>query len=305
MFLYYIGNSFWYFLFGGVLFGIGITFISGTREAILYETLVSLKKEHLFKHYFGKIMLYSHIVNAVFLIIVPFIYAIDPKLPFLLGMVIYSALFFVSLFFVEPPVKKESVKFLDTVGVALREINSNRFVLFLIVALAISLAFNYSMTEFIQPTFQLAGISVVFFGLIYAIKRIIMGVGSSLIGKLETKFNSRQIVIIASIILLISAVLFSTLFWVFVIIAFLALSLTEGMNRVVIEHSINKRIRPDTRTTILSIKSLSIDVFKIIIVIPLAIYTDLFGLGEMFKLVFVSFLIIFIAVLVIYKLIRN
>ena len=86
MFFYWIGDSFTYFLIASIMYGIAGSFISGTRNALLYDTLTQLNETPKFKKYNGKILLYSHIVNAIFLLIIPIIYNENSKLPFIIGI---------------------------------------------------------------------------------------------------------------------------------------------------------------------------------------------------------------------------
>ena len=107
MFCYFIGNSFIWFLFASVFYGLSGAFLSGTRNSLLYDSLKAMKREREYKKYSGRVLLYSHLVNAVVLLIIPFIYEINHKLPFLIGMAFFIVNITVAFFFIEPPLKKQ------------------------------------------------------------------------------------------------------------------------------------------------------------------------------------------------------
>ena len=51
MLFYFIGNTFAWFLLASVMYGLAGAFITGTRNALLYDTLIKLKRTSEFKKF--------------------------------------------------------------------------------------------------------------------------------------------------------------------------------------------------------------------------------------------------------------
>lgn len=107
MFLYFIGNSFVIFAIASGLFGLAMSFYTGTNSSILYDTLIDLKKESEFKKYNGRSVLYSNFFNGIFLLAIPLIYQFNIKLPFLIGTSFYASSFILAILLIEPPIKRK------------------------------------------------------------------------------------------------------------------------------------------------------------------------------------------------------
>ena len=87
MFLYWIGDTFWVFLLASITYGIAGAFLSGSRQALMFDSLKILGRTKDFKKHNGAMLWYSHILSACVLLVIPAIYAWNPKLPFLIGIV--------------------------------------------------------------------------------------------------------------------------------------------------------------------------------------------------------------------------
>ena len=84
MFFYFLGNSFIYFLIASICYGASGAFISGTRNALMYDTLLEHNITRKFKKYIGRMIFISHLVSAVVLLLIPVVYSFNQKLPFLM-----------------------------------------------------------------------------------------------------------------------------------------------------------------------------------------------------------------------------
>ena len=301
MFFYFIGNSFEYFLIASITYGLAGAFISGTRNSILYDTLLKKKKEKDFKKYSGKIMFYSHIFNAFFLLIIPVIYVFNVKLPFLIGILFFAISLIAAILLTEPQNNNKDKSINKKLFSALKEITINKNIIFLLVLFALFFGFVYTSAEFTQPILKFTGLEVIFFGIVYALKRAVMGIGGGLTHKLE-KYSNKKLIFIGMILLLITLIFYFTARLEFVVLAILLLGLAEGFNRIVFDDAINKRISSKNRTTVLSVSSLLKSLVKAIFVLSFAIYADLFGLKEMCGIAIILFLVILVGMFVVYKL---
>jgi len=302
MLFYFIGDSFAWFLLASVMYGIAGAFISGTRNALLYDTLTKLNKASEFKKFNGKVLLYSHVANALVLLAIPVIYTFNVKLPFLIGVGFFLISFILAFFFIEPPLTKKSkttlamynIRFLE----ALREIRLSKKLLSAILLAMLTASFVFMSSEFIQPLLKISGLQVVYFGVVYAFMRGITGFGGSITHKLEKYFTLEKLLFIGVIGIIISFLGFSFGTGLIIILAVLLLKLAEGFNRIILEDEINKNIKSQNRTTILSVSSLSQALFNAGLVFVFGITADLVGVQSMFNYALGVFLIIIVAALI-------
>jgi len=293
MLFYFIGDSFSWFLLASLMYGIAGAFITGTRNALLYDSLSQLNRTKEFKKFTGKVMLYSHVVNAVLLLGVPILYTYHNKLPFLIGLIFFLVAFVLSLFFVEPPIDKS---FKGKKGIynqklfaALKEIQLSKKLMSSIFLSVVTVAFVFMSSEFIQPLLQISTLPVIYFGIIYAIMRVLAGLGGALTHKLEQYMQADKLLTIGLLGIVCSFLGFTYGTGIAIILAVLVLKFAEGLNRVTLEDEINQNIKSKNRTTVLSIASLSQVIFRAVLVFAFGIVADISGVQGMFSYALIAF----------------
>jgi MFS family permease len=290
----YFGNSFWPFLIAGILYGISGSFLSGTRQSILYDTLKNLKREKEFKKYSGRMILYPHVTNALFLLIAPLIYAYNSKLPFAIMIGFYVVTMVSALMMIEPKIKKEKHNgYRNAFKKAILEIKRSPVVLSVILMSTISSAFIWTSADYTQPLLEITSLDIIYFGVVYAAFRIVMGLSAELVHRVEKKINNVQGIFIGLIMILISFVIFylTQSIWLMVLGQIL-IRAASGWNRVYIGEEINQRIKPSQRTTILSIESLIQSLLAAILGVTFGVLADAYGVQAMYAFVIGSFLIL-------------
>ena len=63
--IYIFADSFWYFLIAEIILGAGMSFISGSDSAMLYDSLVHLKKQNDYAKYEGRISAIGNFAEAI------------------------------------------------------------------------------------------------------------------------------------------------------------------------------------------------------------------------------------------------
>ncbi len=303
--LYFFGDSFYWFLAASFTYGLAGAFISGTRNAFLYDTLKELKRTSEFKKFNGKVLLYSHVTNAFVLLLIPVIYTFNPKVPFLIGTSFFVTALIIASFFVEPPIKKKSERKLRTFSSAffesLREIKLSKSLLIAIVLSVVTASFVSMSNEFYQPLLQISGLEVIYFGVIYALMRGVMGVGGVITHRLEKYFTLQSLLLMGIFGIAVSYLGFSVGAGVIIVGSVLVLKLFEGLNRVVLEDEINKNIVSNNRTTILSISSLLKSLLTAGLVLFAGIIADFVGVQGMFVYILGLFAVVTITLIVAIK----
>jgi hypothetical protein len=278
------------------MYGLSGAFITGTRNALLYDSLSRMDRTEDFKKYNGRMVLFSHLFNAIVLLFIPLIYNFNTKLPFLIGIGFFLASLVVSLFFVEPPLTRKSKVTLSAYNLklveSLKEVWANKKLISILILTMVTTAFVLTGEKFIQPLLQITGLPVIYFGVIYCLMRIIKGIGAEINHRLEKVFGIKTLLFVGIIAMIVGFAGFSLgTSYIIISIAVILITFAEGFNRITLEDEMNKNITSGNRTTILSISSLQSELFYALIILVFGITADITGVQEMFKYVILAFVI--------------
>ena len=117
--VYVFSNNIAGILFASLLSALGYSFLYGSMQALIHDTLIVLKKENEYSKIASRAQALSLIGNAIFIGFVPLLYPIDRRLPFLLGFFAYCSLFIIATLLHEPERPKvhhsQKLSFVQTV----------------------------------------------------------------------------------------------------------------------------------------------------------------------------------------------
>ena len=153
-------------------------------------------------------------------------------------------------------------------------------------------------SEFTQPLLKISGLNVIYFGVIYALMRMFMGIGGIITHRLEKYFSLEYLLFIGASIIIISFFGFAYTAGILIIGSAILLSFGEGFNRIILEDEINKNIKSSNRTTILSISSLSKQLFNSILVFGFGVMADVIGVQQIYYFVAAIFAVCIVAAIV-------
>lgn len=98
-----VGDTFTVFVFANICLGASVAFASGTDEAMLYESLVTLDREDEIEHQEVIAWRYSFIALALSAVAGGAMAMIDMRLPYVGVVASFAALFWITTRFAEPP----------------------------------------------------------------------------------------------------------------------------------------------------------------------------------------------------------
>lgn len=99
--------SFWGIMFASTVLAIGYSFLAGAMEALIHDSLIVLGEEKNYAKIASRAQSLSLVANAVFVALVPLLYPIDKRLPFVIGVIAYLALFAIASLLTEPRIVHE------------------------------------------------------------------------------------------------------------------------------------------------------------------------------------------------------
>lgn len=164
---FFANGNFFFYLFGFILWSIGSTLISGTSEALLYDTLVYFKKQHHYEKVLGKKRFYFHLALALSTITGGIIAHFNLDLTLLVSVIplLLSSFFALRLRDVPKTKSTEELHYLEFIRLAYKEVKDNKTLIYLLLySLAISIFGD--LEEFDQLYYKLADLPIIAFGFV-------------------------------------------------------------------------------------------------------------------------------------------
>lgn len=260
LFIYIIGKSFFVFALAEAIFSLGASLKSGADSALIYDSLVYLKKENEYQKIEGKARANALYAQAIGSVISGFIYEINIYLPMTLSIVFMVVTSIIILFFHEPPYSKEEQN-KDT-NYYRQIVESGSFILkheklkAVVLFCTVFFVFYRAGFWFYQPYMEAVNIPVKYFGIIFFLFNIAAAFTSKRSHYLMEKTKPRTLTFLALLMGGSFFIMGTVKIWVGFIAIFLQ-QMARGLYRPVTTKYINKRIPSDKRATILSFSSLS------------------------------------------------
>ena len=266
MLIIIFSNSFWLFFLAAMFSGLWIAFYSGTGVAFFYDTLLELKRENDYEKLWGKLGLTTSIVSFIAAFSAGFLFNIDITLPYALSAISAFLSLFVILSFTEPkfhkPAEEDSL-FLHFKK-SIMKVVKNEYIGFIVLFGAIlSFTLEY-LFDYGQIYLKSIGIPIAFFGIIFAFKSIIEGIGSSSANKIKDKFSYRNIFTFALLFTIIIIFGLSYLGNYMGVFVFLISFFIMGMFRIIQRGYIHKRVESHNRATVDSVSSFTMAIIAIV-----------------------------------------
>ena len=171
--LYILSNNFVGILGASFVAAIGYSFVNGSVEALIHDTLVVLKRQDDYAKVASRAQSLALVGNAVLVALVPLLYPIDRRLPFVAALFAYMALFYIALLLLEPAIKHdveaEERRFFRTVRLLV-----NRKTALFFLCLGLIYATNIATFDVFNLAPLQLGFEIKYMGLIFA--------GASLLG---------------------------------------------------------------------------------------------------------------------------
>lgn len=268
--IFIFAKDFFWFAIAFALAGIGITFHSGAIEALIYDNLKKQNKEKQMKKAMGTFRSASLLAMVVAPVIGSYV-AKDLFLPqfiFLLMLTIgfITIGFILSLFIKdtrEKDIKKENPVTLLKEGIQL--IKSNKSLLHIILLSMFSSPFIFVLNYLYQPYFKESGVNVALFGVIFALALLAAALLQKYAYKFEEKLGMKKAVLLTTIIPGILYVIMAFVFHpIWALLLFIMIRGTMGLSEPLFSHYKNIHISSRNRATILSLISMFVGIYLVI-----------------------------------------
>ncbi|MDP4090552.1 MAG: MFS transporter [Bacillota bacterium] len=263
LFIYIIGKTFIVFAAAETIFSLGASLKSGADSALIYDSLVSVKKEGEYQKVEGKARSYALYAQAIGSVLSGFIYEVNIYLPMAVSIIFMIVTFIITLFFYEPPYQKETqhegVNYYRQISDSSRYIFKHEKLKAVVLFCTVFFIFYRAGFWYYQPYMEAVNIPVKYFGIIFFLFNITAAFISKRSHYIMEKTKPRTL----SFLALLMGASFFLMGTVKIWPGFLAILLQQvarGLYGPVTTKYINKHIPSDKRATILSFSSLSCNI---------------------------------------------
>lgn len=258
MIVYSFGTNFHYFLLAELLIALNVAFASGTTSAIIFDTLLNLKREDEYKQVWGNAVFAKLSALAGANILGGVIASYDLRLTIYASLPFFLLMIPLAFSMKEPhrTVLVNSENHLQE----LRDILHNYFIndpqlKWLLIYSGVVFAVNQSALWIYQPYFVICDIDVFYFGLIFASFQIVAAITAKLSFKIEKVLGPRLSLAMLIVLVTVSYLFMSNFIFSFSFLFCFIQQFVRGFRKIVISDYINTLVSSDIRATVLSIEN--------------------------------------------------
>lgn len=256
--VYGLSSGFWSLMIGEILIALGISFYSGTLEAILYDTLLELNCEQQYRKHFGEAQFYhfsSEAVGGIFgglLASIHLTYAVWATLiPFGIGCFLAFSLYEPTRH--KPQQQAHVHQIAHICSNILLKRSETRNIVMLHAAIASMTLLLFWLT---QPYQEMVGLPLTLFGVMHAIIVIAGALASRYTHTVDQYISDQHFLILIGITVVAGYLLLGSFSSLWVLPCFIAVRIAWGFLSPLTSDIMNRLTTSDIRATVLSIKSL-------------------------------------------------
>jgi MFS family permease len=258
--MYSLTSGFIYFLIAEVMLGIGQSFMSGTDTAMLYDTMIGLKKEDQYLKVEGRMTSVGNFAEAISGILGGLLAVYSPRLPFICQACFALVAIPAALTLVEPKISLAQHKplFNDLLIAYRNALFKNKALQRNLFISSIIGASTLTMAWFVQPYFKTINLPIALYGVCWSVLNASVGIAALSAFRFERWFGENKM-IVGIVFLTTLGYLSLFAFQAYWALCFILLFyLVRGIATPLLKDSINRLISSDTRASILSLRNLII-----------------------------------------------
>lgn len=302
MFVYSLSRSFHIFLIAEIFFAFGISFISGSDSAFLYDTLKDVNKEDSYKKIWGNSIFYGLCFLAFANIVGGFLGKINLRWPFYVSFLFLALSIPAAMSMKEPKRHKlifEKGYIWNLFGVIKEEVVRNKKIKWLIIYSGVVVGFNQAALWLYQPYFKLTGLDIFYFGIVFAAFQVVAAISSKYAHKIEKKLGQKSSLVMLAFLVSISFFLMHNFIYLFSFSFAFIHQFVRGFSKIVFDDYINKLTTSEMRATVLSVQSLSTRLFYAFIIPIVGWIVDIYSLTQALLVLAVTSLVCGVSVLIV------
>ncbi len=278
--LYSFSYSFLGFLLAELVLGFGQSFISGADSALLYDSLLDIKKEKEYIKYEGRMVSFGNIAEASAGIVGGLIALISFRANFYAQAVVSFLALPAAILLVEP-VRHKPLKIftfrtiLHVVRDSLfinKELRTNIFLSAIIGTATLTMAW------FAQPYFKHIDLPLTLYGLLWTLLNLTVGLAAMAAWRLEKHLGPRLTVLSLAILIPSGYLLLGVMHTQWALIVLFSFYIFRGIATPVLKDYIHRLTSSEVRATVLSVRNFIIRLCFVLVGPAMGWMTDGMGL---------------------------
>lgn len=254
--IYILGKSFTVFAIGELVFGLGMTFTSGSDTSILYESLCALGRKKEYQKIMGRAMSAMFIGQGFGSIISSILYKIHPLIPFAASVGFVFVAMWLSLRFADHGREKSEYSYLmHTFQCFKLVVTKKRIFWALGFAIAMGIVYRSSFWLY-QPYFNLVELPVIWYGIVFFFFNVCAAFSSHYLVPLLQDHRPRRVLLILLLAMSASFIIPALLPHIFMIGIFGFQQLVRGLYKPTMSFYINHQVEDHNRATVSSLVSM-------------------------------------------------
>ncbi len=264
------------------IIGIGVSLISGTLNALLYDTLAEEGRAEEFRRLEGRRHGAAFYALGLSAFVGGFLYAVNPKLPIMVSLAAYGLAMITALCMHEPgrekraPEKHPLADMAKTVRYAL---HGHAEIAGIILFCAVLYSSTKTMMWSQQPYYALLGLPETWYGVLMAGGFLLSGMAGHMGHLIDGRMTNRAIFKIMLAIVVTAFLIAGLIPGYHAVALLLCGSLMWGFGWPRVQDAINKRVSSERRATILSTATLAINVAFIPLSLIVGAASDVWGIA--------------------------
>ncbi len=291
--LYCFAEGF-YSLLAAELFIAGfIAMQSGADSAFLFDWLKADARQDEFPRIFGNLIFYSTLVGGIAQIIGGFIASVE------LRLTIYACVPFVFIAFIaatqldEPPnhrnLKNDSKVLTRNISGQLNSvyfsIRHDAVLLWILIYAGIIFSFNLAGLWLYQPYFEVAGIDIIYFGIVFASFQVVSAYAGKYYYVVKSRFKTSTLLLALILLTCGASILLGYFVFLFSFVFIFLHQVVRGFYKISFNDIVNQRVDSNIRASVLSVQSLGGRLLGALLMPVLGWYADIYTVEATFVLI--------------------
>jgi len=249
-------SDFWSFALTEICLGVGASFVSGADSALLYDSLLSDKKQDQFIQYQGRLTSIGSLSEALAGILGGLLAAWWIRSPVFLHSFILFLSFFLALSLKEPErVKMKANETTQNFIKVFQFIRQHAQIKWWLLYTAIVGTATLTTAWIIQPYLLSIDIDLKYFGFWWTALNLMVALGAYFSNTIHQRIPVKWLVSVMLLLILLSMVLAGWIMAIYGIAFFFLINFIRGVKEPILKDYINRYTASEMRATVLSINS--------------------------------------------------
>jgi MFS family permease len=301
-FTYSLSTGLWGFLAAEIILGLGKSLISGADSALLYDSLLDMKKEKQYIKFEGRITSIGNIAEAIAGTLGGLLAGISLRTPYI-GQTIVALIAIPAAFLLVEPSRHKALKILrfkDILQIVRSTLFKNSPLQRNIFFSALIGTATLTMAWFVQPVFQRMELPIELFGVSWTILNLIVGFTAAIAHRIEKRLGEKVSIILIALLIPTGYLVIGPIAGYGAFAVLFIFYIVRGFATPVLKDYINRIAESNIRATILSVRNFIIR-FNFALIGPfLGWYTDTYTLRQALLLAGIIFFVLSILTMVLF-----